>query len=415
MLRPLSVFLGLRYVRSNHNSGFASFISASSTLGIGLGVMVLILVLSAMNGFERELTSRLLSVVPHGEFVAVTDPITAWQDKRHKLEQHPQVLAAAPLIKLDALLQKGDNIKGLQVRAVDIELEQKVSSISDFIAAGAWQDLQGQTLIVGAGIAKKLALQVGDTVQLLLPRKTSGDNLNFAAPIKRNMTIAAIFDFGGSIDESLAYMPLAVGAELAGIGDAVHGLRVKVDDVFQAPNIIRELGLEFDAYVYMNDWTRTQGHLFNDIQLVRTVMFVVMLLVISVASFNIVSSLFMAVNDKKGDIAILKTMGAKGSTIMLSFVYQGLVNGVLGSLGGALLGVYLANHLTAIIRNVEDALAMKFLSGDIYFIDFLPTKLEIRDVVFTVIAALILSLIATLYPAWRATKIDPAKVLGQGG
>lgn len=415
MFRPLSVFLGLRYVRARQGNGFASFISASSTLGIGLGVMVLILVLSAMNGFERELTSRLLSVVPHGEFIAVSKPIENWQKQVADIEKHPHVIAAAPLIKLDALLQKGDNVKGLEVRAVEPSLEMKVSSIADYVQQGSWQSLTDNSLVVGVGIAKKLKLQVGDTVQLLLPRKSSGNSLQFAAPIKRNMIIGGIFKFGGAIDETSAFMSMQQGAELAGIGAGVHGLRLQVDDVYQARKIVREIGVELDAYVYMNDWTRSQGHLFNDIQLVRTVMFVVMLLVIAVASFNIVSSLFMAVNDKKSDIAILKTMGAKSSTIMMSFVYQGIVNGILGCISGALLGMYLSNYLTAIIRNIEDFFDVTFLSGDIYFIDFLPTQLDMRDVIFTVVSAFTLSLLATLYPAWRATKIDPAQVLGQGG
>lgn len=414
MFKPLSVFLGLRYVRSRHKKGFASFISASSTIGIGLGVMVLILVLSAMNGFERELTKRLLSIVPHGEFTAVTTPIDNWPDRVESLEKFDHVIGAAPVIKLGGLLQKGEQLKALEVRAVDRQLETKVSSINDFISHGSWQDLQGQSLVIGKGIAKKLQVSVGDTVQLILPR-LGNNNKQFAAPKKRNMTIVAIFDFGGSIDETLAYMPLDVGSEIAQLGGNVHGLRIAVDDVFLASNIVRSIGQQLDVYVYMTDWTRSQGHVFNDIQLVRTVMFVVMLMVIAVASFNIVSSLFMAVNDKKGDIAILKTMGAKPKTIMLSFVYQGLVNGVLGALVGALLGVYLSTHLTEIIRTIENALNTKFLSGDIYFIDFLPTLLDPRDVIFTVVSALILSLIATLYPAWRATKIDPAKVLGQGG
>ncbi|WNC67249.1 lipoprotein-releasing ABC transporter permease subunit LolE [Thalassotalea nanhaiensis] len=416
MFKPLSIFIGLRYVSSNRSKGFASFISASSTIGIGLGVMVLIIVLSAMNGFERELAKRLLSIVPHGEYIAVTKPIENWQQQVEHLETFEHVLAAAPVIKLGGLLQKGEQLKGLEVRAVDIALEAKVSKITDFISAGKWTDLTGQSLVIGKGIAKKLNVKVGDTVQLILPR-LNGNNSNsqFAAPKKRNMTIAAIFDFGGAIDETLAYMPLSVGSEIADIGTDVHGIRIAVDDVFQAPVIVRDIGQQLDIYVYMNDWTRTQGHVFNDIQLLRTVMFVVMLMVIAVASFNIVSSLFMAVNDKKGDIAILKTMGAKPKTIMLSFVYQGLVNGVLGALIGALCGVYLSKNLTEIIRSIESMLNTKFLSGDVYFIDFLPTELDIRDVIFTVVAALILSLIATLYPAWRATKIDPAQVLGQGG
>lgn len=414
MFKPLSVFLGLRYVRSRHGKGFSSFISASSTVGIGLGVMVLILVLSAMNGFERELAKRLLSIVPHGEFIAVTTPIDNWQEKVADINTHPHVNASAPVIKLNGFLQKSDNIKGLEVRAVDPELEAKVSEIKSFISDGSWQDLHGYSMVIGAGIATKLNVKVGDSVQLLYPRHQSLDTGKFAAPLKKNMTIVGIFDFGGSIDETLAYMPLDTGAELLDLGSSVHGLRINVDDVFESRNIVREVGQELDVYVYMSDWTRTQGHVFNDIQLVRTVMFVVMLLVIAVASFNIVSSLFMAVNDKKSDIAILKTMGAKPRTILMTFVYQGIVNGVLGCVVGAILGVYLSINLTEIVHGIETSLGVSFLSGDIYFIDFLPTELDYRDVVFTVLSALLLSLIATIYPAWRATKIEPAKVLGQG-
>lgn len=414
MFRPLSVFLGLRYVRSRHGKGFSSFISASSTIGISLGVLVLILVLSAMNGFERELAKRLLSIVPHGEFIAVTDPIDNWQAKVERLRLQEQVTAAAPVIKINGFLQKSDNIKGLEVRAVDKKLEQQVSSINDFIETGNWQQLNDHSLVVGSGVAKKLDAQVGDVVQFLYPRPGSNTNGKFAAPLKKNMTIVGIFNFGGAIDETLAYMPLSTGQSLLNLHDSVHGLRISVDDVFQSPYIVQRIGQELTDYVYMKDWTRTQGHVFNDIQLVRTIMFVVMLLVIAVASFNIVSSLFMAVNDKRSDIAILKTMGAKPSVIMLTFVYQGLVNGVIGCVSGAIVGVYLSLNLTGIIRNIESFFNVHFLSGDVYFIDFLPTELDWRDVYFTMFSALLLSLLATVYPAWRATKIEPAQVLGQG-
>ncbi len=414
MFRPISVFLGLRYVRSRHGKGFSTFISASSTVGISLGVLVLILVLSAMNGFERELAKRLLSIVPHGEFIAVDEPVMQWPEKVERLQSENNVLAAAPVVTLNGFLQKSDHIKGLEVRAVDKLLESKVSSIEEFIKQGNWQDLSGYTLVIGSGVAKKLDAKVGDVVQLLYPRNNTPTNGQFAAPLKKNMTVVGIFDFGGAIDETLAYIPLSTGQELLDLNDAVHGLRLRVDDVFQAPKIVQRIGRELNDYVYMKDWTRTQGHVFNDIQLVRTVMFVVMLLVIAVASFNIVSSLFMAVNDKKSDIAILKTMGAKSSVIMLTFVYQGLVNGIIGCISGALIGVYLSLNLTSIIRNIESFFGVHFLSGDVYFIDFLPTELHMQDVYITVTAALILSLLATIYPAWRATRIEPAQVLGQG-
>ncbi|TKB44115.1 lipoprotein-releasing ABC transporter permease subunit LolE [Thalassotalea mangrovi] len=414
MFKPLSLFLGIRYVRSRHGQGFSSFISASSTLGIALGVMVLIIVLSAMNGFERELAKRLLSVVPHGEFITVLDPLDNWQEQINTIDDHPDVIAAAPVIKLNGMLQKGEKLKALEVRAVDPELERKVSDITQFIAKGQWLDDHGQTLVIGRGIASKLGVKPGDTVQLLLPREQGEQGLStrFAAPMKKNMTIVGVFDFGGTIDDSMAFMPLATGAEFLNLGDKVHGIRISVSDVFQAPKVIAEIGHSLEIYVYMHDWTRTQGHLFNDIQLVRTVMFVVMLLLIAVASFNIVSSLIMAVNEKKGDIAILKTMGATPQTLMLAFIVQGLVNGILGCLLGGLAGVWLSQHLTAIIRQIEQWFGVNFLSGDIYFIDFLPTHLQASDVITTICAALLLSLLATLYPAWRATKVEPAQVLG---
>ncbi|QDP01748.1 lipoprotein-releasing ABC transporter permease subunit LolE [Thalassotalea sp. PS06] len=415
MFRPLSMFLGLRYVRTRHGQGFSSFISASSTLGIALGVMVLIIVLSAMNGFERELAKRLLSVIPHGEFISVLDPVDNWQQEMAIVDEHKDVVASAPVIKITGMLQKGDRIKALEVRAVDIERETRVSDIADFVSQGNWQQLAGQSLVIGQGIANKLGVGVGDTVQLLMPRVSEGQGLSgrFLAPIKKNMVIAGIFDFGGTIDDSMAFMPLSTGADFLGLGDKVHGIRIKVDDVFRAPMVVSQIGQRLNIYVYMHDWTRTQGHLFNDIQLVRTVMFVVMLLVIAVASFNIVSSLIMAVNEKKGDIAILKTMGAEPQTIMLAFVYQGLVNGVLGCALGGSIGILLSQHLTTIVRQLEQWFGISFLSGDIYFIDFLPTQLQSSDVVTTITAALILSLMATLYPAWRATKVEPAQVLGQ--
>jgi lipoprotein-releasing system permease protein len=236
----------------------------------------------------------------------------------------------------------------------------------------------------------------------------------FPVPMTQQAVIVGVFKFGGTIDDTQVFINLAKASELLGYqADEVQGIRLKVDDVFAARQIVREVALDFDFYVYMLDWTRSHGHLFNDIQLVRLVMFIVLVLVIAVASFNIVSTLIMAVNEKKSDIAILKTMGAKSSTIMASFMFQGLMNGIVGCLLGASLGVLISLNLTDIIRAIEAALSVEFLSAEVYFIDFLPTVLRQQDVINTVITALIMSLLATIYPAWRATKVDPAQVLGQ--
>lgn len=434
MFKPLSLFVGLRYVRSRHGSGFSSFISASSTLGIGLGVMVLIVILSAMNGFERELAQRLLSIVPHAEVIAVEQPMQNWQSRMLQVQQQTHVLAAAPVIKMTGMMQKGNRLKAVEIRGVDPELESQVSSIEDYITSGSWQSLhspeqalgQNETatreaekngVILGAGIANKLALKLGDQVQILLQQpQAQQSKQNFLAPIKRNLVVVGIFKFGGTVDDSLAYISLSQAADIVGYSaQQAQGLRLKLDDVFLAPQIVREVGYNFDPYlyVYLHDWTHSQGHLFNDIQLVRMVMFLVMVLVIAVASFNIVSTLIMAVNDKKGDIAILKTMGASTAMVMITFIVQGLVNGVLGCLAGGILGVYIALNLTDMMTSLESLLGSKFLSGDVYFIDFLPTALNWNEVAITLATALLMSLLATIYPAWRATKVEPAQVLGQ--
>lgn len=420
MLKPLSVFIGLRYVRSRHSKGFSSFISASSTIGIAIGVMVLIVVLSAMNGFERALATHLLSIVPHAEVLAVNKPINKWPENVALIQQNPNVIAAAPFIKTQGMMQKSAALKGVEIRGVDVMLEQQVSAIARYMVAGDWQNLTLENgIVIGAGIARKLSAKVGDNVQLLLPPVSSQDmqvspNKQFPVPITQQATIVGIFKFGGTIDDTQVFINLAKAIELVGYQlDEVQGIRLKVDDVFSAPQIVRDVAYDFDFYVYMLDWTRSHGHLFNDIQLVRLVMFIVLVLVIAVASFNIVSTLIMAVNEKKSDIAILKTMGAKSSTIMTSFMFQGLMNGIVGCALGASLGILISLNLTDIIRAIEAALSVEFLTSDVYFIDFLPTLLRQQDVINTVITALVMSLLATIYPAWRATKVEPAQVLGQ--
>ncbi|TWX51721.1 lipoprotein-releasing ABC transporter permease subunit LolE [Colwellia hornerae] len=427
MTQSLSLFLGLRYVRSRNGNGFSSFISASSTIGIALGVMVLIIVLSAMNGFERALAQHLLSVIPHGELIAINTPIDNWQKHVAKAQQHPQVIAAAPVIKLTGMMQHGSELKAVAVRGVDLKLEQQVSTIADYMIAGSWQAIDDAEnsenaevgVVIGSGVAKKLQLELGDSLQLLLSsviaqKSNQQANTKFPVPIKHQVNVVGIFKFGGTIDENAVYLSLEHAEKMVNLAKGqVQGIRIKVADVFQAPEVARDVAFSFDTYVAIHDWTRSHGHIFNDIQLVRLVMFIVLILVIAVASFNIVSTLIMAVNEKKGDIAILKTMGAPASVIMATFMFQGLVNGVVGCLVGTVLGIVISLNLTDIVIAVETLFNVKVLSGDIYFIDFLPTHLNQTDVIITVCTALLMSLLATIYPAWQATKVEPAQVLGQ--
>ncbi|WP_448210917.1 lipoprotein-releasing ABC transporter permease subunit LolE [Colwellia sp. MEBiC06753] len=437
MFQPLSLFVGLRYIRHRQGRGFAKFISAASTLGIAVGVMVLIVVLSAMNGFEKVLADKLLSIVPHAELIAVNEPIPNWQNKLRKLEQQPHVIAAAPVTKLTGMLQHKSALKAVEIRGVDRDLELKVSNIADYVIQGQWlPELSSNTtgiessatankslskqIVIGAGIANKLGVSVGDTITALLPQTDNNHQVNkqinqqFKAPKRLSLTVGAIFRFGGMIDDSLAYIALPLAAELSGTpAESAQGIRVKVTEVFNARRIAKELAYNFDHYVYIYDWTYSQGHLFNDIQLVRTVMFIVMMLVIAVASFNIVSTLIMVVKDKQGDIAILKTMGASHRQIMTIFIMQGTTNGIVGALTGAALGCYLALNLTDIIVALEQLFGVHFLSGDVYFIDYLPSQLKLNDVYIITSVAFVMSIIATIYPAWQAAKIEPAQVLGQ--
>lgn len=427
MFKPLSLYLGLRYVRSRQGHGFSSFISASSTIGIALGVMVLIIVLSAMNGFEKALADKLLSIVPHAEMVSVNEPMSNWPARVDKVTQHPNVIAAAPVIKVTGMMQNGNQLKAVEFRGVDADEELNVSSINDFMIAGQWLSLKNKGdfngeaqvlphIVIGAGIAKKLNVVLGDKVQILLPQQSASKTLGskFPAPKTYNMTIGGIFKFGGTVDDTMAFISIEKAGEVLSYQENfTQGIRLKVDNVFLAPHIVRAVAQDINHYVYMLDWTRTQGHLFNDIQLVRMVMFIVMVLVIAVASFNIVSTLIMVVNEKKGDIAILKTMGASPSIIMLTFVFQGMVNGLLGCVSGAAIGVFFAKNLTNVFTSIEQFFNIRFLTADVYFIDYLPSQLQMSDVYITVTTALVMSIVATLYPAWRATKIEPAQVLGQ--
>lgn len=434
IFKPLSVFLALRYVRSRQGRGFSTFISASSTIGIALGTLVLIVALSTMNGFERELANKLLSIVPHAELISVEKPISNWPTSVKQVMTNPDVIAAAPVIILNGMMQHNSQLKGLEIRGVDTNLETSVSDIENYIVEGSWQALSSRNkvegdsekgnsngIVIGAGIAKSLSVKLGDKVQLLLASTNATSSLEgkaqqnvFSAPVNRQVEIVGIFKFGGTVDDTLAYISLAQASEIKGYqSNEAQGIRLKLANVFSAPRTANSIANNFNHYVYIMDWTYTQGHLFNDIQMVRMVMFIVLVLVIAVASFNIVSTLIMAVNDKKGDIAILKTMGASNQLIMLTFIYQGLVNGLLGSLIGSFCGVMLALNLAEIIGFFEQLFTLKVLSADVYFIDHIPSELSMPDVYITVITAVAMSFVATIYPAWRATKIEPAQVLGQ--
>ncbi|MGF1847670.1 lipoprotein-releasing ABC transporter permease subunit LolE [Vibrio lentus] len=411
MFSSLSLLIGGRFSRAKQRDKMVSFISLSSTIGIAVGVAVIIIGLSAMNGFERELQSRVLSVIPHGEFEGVNEPVTRWEHVIEQATQHDDVVAAAPYVKITALAEKGKELKAIEVRGVDPQLEQQVSSLSSFIDKQAWSEFKAgqQQIILGSGVANVLGAKVGDYLTLMIP--TVNGSVKVQAPKRVRVKVVGLLTLNGQIDHNLALIPIGDAQVYANLGEAVTGVSLKVTDVLNANSIVREVGNQLDVYVYLRSWQQKFGFLYRDIQLVRTIMYLVMVLVIGVACFNIVSTLMMAVKDRASEIAILRTMGASDGLVKRIFVWQGVFSGVLGSLVGSAIGVLVALNLTTLIKGLEKLVDHQFLSGDIYFVDFLPSQLDMTDVVVVSGTAIVLSLLATWYPASRAAKLNPAAVL----
>ena len=394
--------LARRFRHAKTQNRFISFISLSSTFGIGLGCFVLIILLSVMNGFERELTHRILSVVAHGELYSV-------DSTGYRLNDDPRVESVVPYTELTGMLQFKGELKAVSLTGIDVN--NNPSAFKQQVSEDSWRAFQGNKdgVLVGKGIANKLGISKGDAVQALIP--VTHADLRFSAPTTVTLIVAGVISVGGELDNHIGVMHLAKASSAAGLTGKAMGLRFRLYDPFSAYSTMRDIGYSYPQAVYMSDWTRTQGHLYKDIQLVRTVVYIALVLVIAVACFNIVSSLVMAVKEKQASIAILKTMGASDSLIRQTFMLQGALNGLVGMSVGVGLAVIIAPNLSAIVKSVETALGISLLSGDIYFIDFLPSQLHWADVGVTIVVALTLSVLATLYPAHKAAKISPAESL----
>ncbi|EGQ7950567.1 lipoprotein-releasing ABC transporter permease subunit LolE [Vibrio vulnificus] len=411
MISSLALLIGRRFSQAKQRNKMVSFISLSSTIGIAVGVAVIIIGLSAMNGFERELQSRVLSVIPHAELEGVRAPVENWQSVMAQAVANPKVVAAAPYVKFTGLVERGNKLKAVEVRGVEPDFEQAVSTMSQFIDQQAWsQFLPGQNqVIVGRGVANELGVNVGDYVTLLIPQ--TGESTQVQAPKRVRVKVAGMLTLNGQIDHNLVLLPMADAQQYNHLGEGVTGIALKTNDVLNAQAIVREVGRQIDVYVYLRSWQQQFGFLYRDIQLVRTIMYLVMVLVIGVACFNIVSTLMMAVKDRASEIAILRTMGAGDGLIKRIFVWQGVFSGVFGSVLGSVVGVFVALNLTTLIKGLERVIGHQFLSGDIYFVDFLPSQLRLDDVLLVSGTAIVLSIVATWYPAARAAKLKPAAVL----
>ena len=411
MASPLSLLIALRFSRGRRRGGMVSLISVISTIGIALGVAVLIVGLSAMNGFERELNNRILAVVPHGEIEPVNQPWNNWNEALAKFEKVKGIVAAAPYINFTGLVESGSNMRAIQVKGVDPQQENRLSSLPNFVQNNAWASFKAgeQQVILGKGVADALHVKQGDWVSIMIPNSDADHQL--LQPKRVRLHVTGILQLSGQLDHNFAMIPMQDAQQYLEMGSSVTGIAIKVTDVFHANTLVRDAGEVTNSYVYIKSWIGTYGYMYRDIQMIRAIMYLAMVLVIGVACFNIVSTLVMAVKDKSGDIAVLRTLGAKDGLIRAIFVWYGLLAGSVWSLIGVAIGVICAFKLTAIINGIENLIGHKFLSGDIYFIDFLPSELHWLDVVYVLVTALLLSLLASWYPARRASRIDPARVL----
>lgn len=408
-------FISWRYQRGKQKNPLVALIAKFSAIGIALGVAVLIVGLSAMNGFERELNQRILAVVPHTEILSApnaTDPtIHHWKNLEKRLQQNGQIKGISPFVSFTALVENGSKLKVVQVKGIEQQAEDRVSSLGNFVQEQSWDKFGKEGgLVLGAGIARELDVKAGDWVTLLISQQNGDEQL--AQPTRERVQVTAILRLDGQLDYSYALLPLAQAQEfLTYKSDQITGVELKLDDPFSVKNLDLSMLNDYPQILYIQNWIGKFGYMYRDIQLIRTVMYIAMVLVIGVACFNIVSTLIMAVKDKQGDIAIMRTLGANNAFIKRIFIWYGLQAGMKGCLIGIVLGIILALNLTTFIQGIEWVIGKKLLSGDVYFVDFLPSELHWLDVLMVLVAALALSLIASLYPASRAAKLQPAQVL----
>ncbi|HEX4970088.1 MAG TPA: lipoprotein-releasing ABC transporter permease subunit [Steroidobacteraceae bacterium] len=405
--------IGRRYLRASRGNRFVSFISTISMAGLAIGVAVLIVVLSVMNGFEREVRERILSLTSHASITAYSSRLSDWQDAAARVRTNPQVLAAAPFIEDQALLiGGGSQTSGAVVTGVLPEDERNVTAIADKIVAGSFGALQpGEYgIVLGTELAKALGVKLGERVVMVTSlRSTTPAGV---MPRMRAFKVVGLFSAGMyEFDRNIAYVHIADAARLYRMGEDVSGLRLKLDDLFAAPYVVRDLARSLGGSFFIDDWTRKHANFFRSIQLTKAVLFFILLLVVAVAAFNIVSTLVMVVKDKRSDIAILRTVGASPRSVLTIFLTQGVAIGIIGTLAGVLLGVLISVNLESLIHGLEALLGTHFLDAKVYYISDLPARVEWSDVLQISLTAFGLCCLSTLYPSWRAARTQPAQSL----
>ena len=412
MSRHFEFWIGNRYVRSRSSDSFVSLISAISMLGIAIAVMVLIVVMSVVNGFERELKDRLLAMTAHASIEAIDGNLSTSAALLELAVADPQVQAAAPYVSGQALLVFEKQLSGAELRGIEPQLEDDVSGVGGVMQKGNIDDLQagGFNIVLGVELAAAMQVGIGDKVTVTLAQGMVTPV--GVVPRTKRFTVSGIYRVGMyEFDRRLAFINMSDAQKLYRKRNSVTGVRLAVTDIYAAAEIVRRVALQHGDMVLVSDWTRQHVNFFRSIQITKSILFVILLLVIAVAAFNIVSTLVMVVKDKQADIAILRTVGARPSSIIKIFVTQGSIVGIAGTLAGVVLGVLLAQNLESIIGFFEAVFGIKFLAADVYFISDLPSELRYDDVARIALIALALALISTLYPAWVAAKTAPAEAL----
>ena len=411
MFRPLSIFIGLRYTRAKRRKNFISFISMTSMIGLALGVLAMIVVLSVMNGFQREMSSRILGMVPHAMIQGVK-PLDDWQPVAAAAMKNPEVLAAVPFTELDGMLSYKGMMQPIQISGVDPAREGEVSIVADHIVQGRLEDLKpGEFgVVVGEITARRFRLNVGDKLTLIVPEVSSAPG--GITPRMQRLNVVGVFKVGAELDGSMGLINAADAAEMQRWQPGqVQSVRLKLKDLYTAPEVSAAIVKDLGAGYRADDWTHTQGSLFSAMKMEKTMIGLLLLMIVAVAAFNIIATLIMVVNDKGADIAILRTIGATPRQIMGVFIVQGTVIGVAGTLIGGVLGVIAAINVSAIVGWVERISGQHIFTSDVYFISNLPSELQGGDVALICGAGLVLSFLATIYPAYRASQIQPAHAL----
>ena len=415
MNQPYEWLIGTRYLRSAHRSGFVSFVAFMSVIGLALGVAVLIVVLSVLNGFERELRSRMLAVTSHATITGIDGQIRDWRKAQSDSAREPNVAAVVPFVESRGLLANGERVAGAMVRGILPEEEVKAIGLSSRMREGALADLTagGFRIILGSALAGELDVKVGQKVVVMAP-EGSATPAGFAPRMKR-FTVVGIFESGMyEFDRGLALTHMADAALLYRLGDRVTGLRLALEDPFIAPLTVRSVARAIDysgAGYFVNDWTRDHENFFRSIELTKSMMFFILLILVVVAAINLVATLVMIVKEKQTDIAILRTIGAAPQNVLRMFLVQGAIIGLVGTVAGALLGWALALNVTRVVHAIESAFGIQFLDASVYLMSDLPSEVRIGDVLQVAGVALVLAALATIYPAWRASRTLPAEAL----